>query len=133
MPKVFKTNEDSPDQVEVVGVGVAGSYGRGGIPVERAAEICSELQDSGSSPLSGKALTEASEAFAEARGLEIVDVKPKDMDGLAQEWGVAPEPIPAGQAAEEEHERIFGGGDEDEVAEESETDKTAESGQKTEA
>lgn len=108
MPKVFKTPKDSADQVEVVGIGVAGSYGRGGIPVEEAAEKAAELQGGGGVPLTGKALEEASEAFAEARGLEVVNVKPKDMEGLAQEWGNPPDPIPAAEAAIEEHERVFG-------------------------
>lgn len=108
MPKVFKTPTDSADQVEVVGVGVAGSYGRGGVPIEEAAEKMHELQSAGGVPLTGKALEEAAEAFAEERGLEVVNVKPKDIEGLAQEWGNPPDPIPAGEAAIAEHERVFG-------------------------
>jgi hypothetical protein len=108
MPKVFKTAEDSPDQIEVVGVGVAGSHGRGGLPIEEAAEKVRELQGPGGVPLKGKALDEAAETFAEARGLEVVNVKAKDIEGLAQEWGNPPDPIPAGEAAIAEHERVFG-------------------------
>lgn len=121
MPKVFKTNKDSADQVEVVGVGVAGSYGRGGIAVEQAAERMPELQSGGGVPLTGKALEEAADAFAEARGLEVVNVKPKDMEGLAQEWGNPPDAMPAGEAAIAEHERVFGDPD-SEVAETTEHD-----------
>lgn len=108
MPKVFKTAEDNPDQVEVVGVGVAGSYGRGGIPIEEASEKLHELQGPGGVPFTGKALEEAAAAFAEARGLEVVNVKPKDIEGLAQEWGNPPDPIPAAQAATEEYDRVYG-------------------------
>ncbi len=109
MPKVFKTPKDSADPVEVVGVGVAGSYARGGVPVEEASQRMPELQGGGGVPLTGKALEEAAEAFAEARGLEVVNVKPKDIEGLPQEWGNPPDPIPAAEAAIAEHERVFGG------------------------
>jgi hypothetical protein len=138
MPKVFKTAEDNPDQVEIVGVGVAGSHGRGGILVDDVAEKAHELQDGGSAPLTGKALEEAAQVFADARGLEVVNVKPKDVDGLAQEWGNPPDPIPAGDAAIAEHERVYGDPEsEAEQAEESgaggKTGSANDGGQSTEA
>lgn len=111
MPKIFKTPKDSTDPVEVVGVGVAGSEGRGGIPIEDASQRMSELQGGGGIPLTGKALEEAAEAFAEARGLEVVNVKQKEVDGLAQEWGNPPDPIDAGEAAIAEYDRVFGSPD----------------------
>jgi hypothetical protein len=108
MPKVFKTSKDSPDPVELVGTGVAGSYGRGGVLVEAAAERYAELQSAGGVPLKGKELDNAAEEFAEARGLEVVNVSKKDLESLPQEWGVPPNPVPAGSAAEEEYDRVFG-------------------------
>lgn len=113
MPKVFKTPEESTEHVELVGVGVAGSGARGGILVEDAAVKVPELQNGGGIPLTGRELDEAAETFAEARGLEVVNVRAKDVETLPQEWGNAPEPIPAGQAATEEYQRIFGGEDEE--------------------
>lgn len=138
MPKVFKTSKDSPDPVELVGAGVAGSHGRGGVLVETAAERFAELQTGGGIPLKGKALDDAADEFAEARGLEVVNVSKKDLESLSQEWGVPPNPVPAGTAAEQEYDRVFGadgGAPENVDAAEAEgggTDGAAGSGEKAE-
>lgn len=131
MALVFKTDKDSPDNVEIVGAGVAFAGGKGGVPVEVAARIAPELQvldesgnpevddDDNAIPLSGKKLEEAAKEFADARGLKVARVSdtgdsPEEkllnlQAKLAQDAGMPADRPPAAEVAEEEWVRTYGG------------------------
>lgn len=120
MPLVFKSASDSTDRTEIVGAGVLFPNGKGGIPVARAAETMSELQeknpdgtlrydDEGNPiPLSGSKLSAAAKAFAEDRGFEVVNLKEEQIDGLPQEAGMTPDRPPMDECAREDYARSVG-------------------------
>lgn len=121
MPFVFKTKEDSTSDVEIVGAGVAFADGKGGIPVERAAHVMTELQvkdsetgaleldDSGQAqPLTGKKLEQAAREYADARGdLRVLKLTENQVAKLPQEAGVAADRPPAREVAEQEYRDAF--------------------------
>lgn len=124
MPQVFRTTEDHPDIVELVGIGVVGAHGRGGIPIARAAELgMSALQlkdDSGAyvldddgalQPLHGAALSAAAKHFVDQHPYLVLDnVKDDKIDGLAAELGGPVDEVPAASdKAVAEYEAAFGG------------------------
>jgi hypothetical protein len=96
-PTIFVTNDDAPYSVELAGVGVIGGSGKGGIPVERAAQRIPELQDDNGDPLSGSQLTAAAKRFADARGLACRSVKEIDEEALT----IAAGGFPRGPTIEE--------------------------------
>lgn len=121
--KVFKTQEDAVDSVELVGVGLLGAGGRGGVSLDRAAIFMPELQERGDDgdvatdsdgnpvPLKGAALTDAAESFAQARGLRIVSIanEKAEPDALRAELGLAAgERPPAQKVAEQDFKETFG-------------------------
>ena len=99
MTLVLRTPEDSPADVEILGTGVLRAGGVGGIPVEDAARTITELQKKDKSgvlvldpfgaptPLSGKALKEAAEEFARARGLEVAEVGDRKLEAARADAG----------------------------------------------
>lgn len=91
-PQVFRTRDDSAQDVEIAGVGRLAAFGKGGISVKRAAESrrMEEFLDKDGEPLSGKTLASAAEEFAEARGLVIDNPKNVDEEQLAVEAGAFP-------------------------------------------
>lgn len=121
MPKVWRTPKDSINDVEISAVGLAGAGARGGIVISDAALVMPELQqrdddgnvvtnkDGTPKVLTGSALTKAAEDFAKARGLEVVDASDTAIAKFANELGSAPAPEPAGQKAEEDYQRTYGG------------------------
>jgi hypothetical protein len=90
MGLIFKTKTDAGYDTEIGGVGTLGAFGKGGIPVERAAETMVELQDKKGKPLTGDALEKAAEAFAEARGIDTRSYKNIDEEKLRVEAGAFP-------------------------------------------
>lgn len=118
MAPVFKTPKDSPDRVQTP-AGTAEAYGKGGLNVADAAAFIPELQKQGDDgypvldddtgqpvPLEGKELTAAAKAYAEARGLEVVNVKEDQATtaALMADAGYPPERPPAQQVAEQEYQ-----------------------------
>lgn len=91
-PLVFRTDPDSYGDVEIAGVGRLAGAGRGGIPVQRAAESrrMAELLGDDGEPLTGSKLTSAAKAFADARGLVVENVKDLDEEALVVEAGGFP-------------------------------------------
>lgn len=122
MALVFKTQEDSTDDVEIVGVGVVGGAAVGGVTVADAAARLPELQkvdargepvldeDGAVQPLTGSALTAAAKRFAETHNLEVVNLKEAKVAGLPQERGMVPDRPDAVAVAEAEYEFTYGGG-----------------------
>jgi hypothetical protein len=103
-PLIFKTADDHGYDVEIANVGVLGAFGKGGIPVERAAETLHHLQDEEGKPLSGKKLEDAARDFAEARGLKTRTIKNLDEDAeerLRVEAGAFPRGKSAREISEE--------------------------------
>lgn len=98
---VFQTSTDTTTPVEIVGVGVLGPSGRGGIPIEHAADLMVELQaldvdGSGRpnrTPMAGAPLRAAAEDWARRiPGVVVVEVADNRVDLLAAEVGGALEP-----------------------------------------
>ena len=100
---VFRTKDDHPHDVQIVGAGVAGAFGKGGVPVEKAALTMPELQekdefgwpkldDQGQPvPLSGAKLDAAAKDWAESRGLVATKASEEKIRGLAAERGALPD------------------------------------------
>jgi hypothetical protein len=124
VPQVFRTTEDHPDVVELVGIGVIGARGRGGIPIARAAELgMPALQEKGDDgayvygddgalqPLHGAALSAAAKHFVDQHPYLVLDnVKDEKLEGLAAELGGPPDEVPpAGEKAVAEYEASYGG------------------------
>lgn len=86
---VFRTLTESAYDVEIGTVGVLPAFGEGGVPVERAAGQCPELQDEAGAPLEGAALRAAAETFAATHGLQVTDTMPAPLPLTAR-----PEPPP---------------------------------------
>ena len=109
---MFKTLKGSPDAVHIVGVGVLGSYGRGGVTVAHAAETMPELQEQDDEgnlvPLTGSKLVSAAKRFAEAQNLELVNLNEKEVDQLPLQLGSIPDRPPAHEVAEAEYNLAFG-------------------------
>jgi hypothetical protein len=120
MAMVFKSQSDSSQAVELVGVGVLYPGGRGGVPVERAAEVMTELQEKNADgslsldedgnpiPLTGSKLTAAAKAFAEARDLDVVNLNDDKIAGLPAEIGTPPDRPPAAESAMADYRHQFG-------------------------
>lgn len=110
MPKVFQTEDDSVDRVEIVGAGVLHPGASGpGILVEDAARVLVELQDDKGKPLTGANLTTAARDFAEARGVRVVDMADAKRASAVEALGLPADRPPASEVAEEEYERTFAG------------------------
>ena|SRR5215203_4857460 len=122
MALVFKTAKDAPQTVEISGVGVLGAEGKGGRPVSEAALVMAELQkrddqgrlvldeDENPVPLSGKALEAAAKKYADANGLEVVNVAEDKLAALAEESGAAPtRDQTAAEAAAKAYQDIYAG------------------------
>lgn len=121
-PLVFKTPNDSPETVDLVGVGRLFPFGAGGIPIADAAEGMPELQekdadgnlklddDGNPIPLTGAKLTAAAKEFADARGFTTVNVNERELATLAQDAGQPPDPPDAAEAARDDYARTYGDG-----------------------
>lgn len=126
MPLVFKTHEESPEAVDIAGVGVLGANGKGGVPIERAAQVMSELQeqeedgtlrtrenpDTGLDepiPLTGPKLREAARRVAEERGWDVVNLKEDEIASLPQEMGAPEDRPPLADVAAADYARYYGG------------------------
>lgn len=115
MALVFKTKVGS-EAVELAGVGLLGPNGVGGKLVSVAAAQMSELMDESQAsvehprgvPLEGEELQKAAEAFAQERGLEVVDVPDDELAALNVGIGSAGATRPAVEIAEEEARRENG-------------------------
>ena len=120
---VFKTPEDHPETVELLGIGVLGPYGEGGVPVEVAAERgMVELvhrgddgnpvldDDDNTKPLKGKQLEAAAKEYADGKPIVVASVADSKatVEALAKERGVAADRPPALEVAEEEARRSLG-------------------------
>lgn len=122
MSLVFRTLPDATENVEIVGAGVVSAGGKGGVPVQDAAAVMTELQeknpdgslklddDGNAIPLTGSKLTAAAKAFANARGLTTDNVTEETLTALPQEAGATADRPPAAQVAAEEFARTFGDG-----------------------
>lgn len=107
MPYVLKTEKGSGRRHVVVGVGVVGEHGKGGIPIERAAERMPELQEKNPDgslvtprkPLRGEKLLAAARAWAKTRDLILVDLSEDEIEVLDQELGRPAPPPPARDVA----------------------------------
>lgn len=124
MPLVFKTHEDSPDRVDIVGAGSLFPFGKGGVPVADAAQVVSELQEKNPDgslkydddgepiPLTGAKLTSAAKSFADERGFTTVNVAEADATrpALAADAGTAPDPQPLVEAGREDYAYTYGDG-----------------------
>lgn len=123
MPLVFKTPKDSPNAVELVGVGLLPGGGVGGLPVAVAAqrglaplveydpETGDVLTDEDGAyvVLEGNALTAAAKRFAAERGLEVVNLRDDAIAELPYEAGAPRDEVPdARTKAEQEAARISG-------------------------
>jgi hypothetical protein len=109
VPKVFRTPADARSSFELVGVGLLGPAGKGLIVIDDAAAKMSELQDEQGKPLTGKRLEDAAQAFADARGLRVVNASDKAIANVHEEWGnPAPRP-PAAEVARQEYQRTYAG------------------------
>jgi hypothetical protein len=125
---VFKTKTTTEQPVNIMGVGQLGAKGKGGVPVEEAAKVMSELQekdergavvrddDGNPTPLTGKALETAAKDYAERQNLRVVSVKEEDVPDLKVEGGALPEPEPLADVS-----RRLGGYEEEAVEESQET------------
>lgn len=123
MAYVFKTQPGSEDSVEIAGVGLLASDARGGIPIADAARQMVELMDVAQktvnwpkgTPLGSEVseegvetisdspeLVAAADAFAESRGLQVVEVPDADVPNLKTEAGYLSEYEPAKDVAERE-------------------------------
>jgi hypothetical protein len=123
MAMVFKSADDASDHTELVGVGTLFPGARGGIPVERAAEVMSELQEKNADgslrldengnpiPLSGSKLTAAAKAFAELRGIQVANLNEDKIAALPAEVGQPPDRPPAAEAAKADFRAMYGEGD----------------------
>jgi hypothetical protein len=116
MPLVFRTADDSPTGLEIVGVGVLGPRGEGGVPVEQAAAAMNEfwqtdesgavVRDDAGNPqtLSGQALTTAARKWAEQNGLQVTNVGKEELEKLsptADEESLA-------EFSQREYQKIYG-------------------------
>jgi hypothetical protein len=95
---------------EIAGVRRLPGDGKGGVLLEDAATSMAELQDGDGNPLTGKALVEAAEKFAETRGLRVESISNAKAEKLPQLMGAAADRPPAAQVAEEAHEALYGDG-----------------------
>ncbi len=95
MAYAFKTADDSPYGVEILGAGYVQPYGGAGLSVDLAATSIHELQGADGEALTGKELNEAAKAFAEARGLQVVRVPESEVN---PDFG-APDPRAVSRAA----------------------------------
>jgi hypothetical protein len=122
MPLVFKTHSDSTERTDIVGAGVLFPYAKGGVVVSEAANVLPELQeknpdgslkldaDGNAIPLTGSKLTAAAKEFADSRGFTTVNASERDIDTLAEEVGVAADPVDAIEAAKADYARTYGDG-----------------------
>jgi hypothetical protein len=120
VPLLFKTADDDPNRVDIVGAGVLFPFGKGGVVVSNASDVLPELQekaDDGSLklddngepiPLTGAALTKAAKEFAEQRGFTTVNVPEDKIAGLPQDAGMPPDRPPMAECGHEDYVRMFG-------------------------
>jgi hypothetical protein len=118
---IFKTPDDSPEPVELLGVGALPGGGQGGVPVEQAALRMQELQEHGEDdqvkldeagneiPLTGKKLETAAREWAESVGLEVAEVSEKKWSVAQEKAGVTAERPPLDELSKQAYERTFGG------------------------
>lgn len=112
-PLVFQTKKDGGESFELAGAGVAGANGKGGIPVERAAQVVSQLQEKKADgslkldksgqpvPLKGNALNGAAKALAKDAGVEVNDVSEKAIAKFPEDLGAAPDRPPLEQVSKD--------------------------------
>jgi hypothetical protein len=93
---------------EIAGVRRLPADGKGGVLLESAAESMAELQDGDGKPLTGKALVEAAQEFAEMRGLRVESISNAKAEKLPQIMGAAADRPPAAEVAVEAHETLYG-------------------------
>jgi hypothetical protein len=101
MPDVLRTPKDYPLPVSIAGVGRLPANGVGGILLTVAAEDLRELQDGDGKPLEGKALKDAAQALADARGWELGSISDAKVEKLNELNGAPPERKPLVEVAQE--------------------------------
>lgn len=112
MPPVLTTLPGDPHK-EISGLPVLAADGRGGVPLARAAEVLSQLQDSNGYPLEGDALEAAGEDLAQALSLRVVDLSEAKIEALPLIAGGFPDRPPAAEVAEANHDALYGPLEED--------------------
>lgn len=102
------TTKPGGEHVEVSGLPLLPADGKGGVTLERAAEVLPQLQDDDGKPLAGAALTSAAEAVIEGYGLQIKQVSEAKVSKLPQLAGAAPDRPPAAEVAQGNYEALYG-------------------------
>lgn len=107
MPPVFQTNNSSP-HVEISGLPVLPADGKGGVLVERAAEVLPQLQNDDGGPLTGASLKSAAEALAEEAGVRVAAISEAKADKLPQIAGGYADRPPAAEVAQDNYTALHG-------------------------
>lgn len=107
MPPVFTTKPDAA-RTEIAGLPVLPADGKGGVLVERAAETRAELQQEDGTPLTGAALKNAAESFADLVGIKVGTISEAKAEKLPQIAGAAPDRPAAVEVAQANREALYG-------------------------
>lgn len=104
---VITTNSGAP-HIEIAGLPVLPGDGKGGVPLERAAEVLSQLQDDNGEPLTGAALKAAAEDLIEGHELRIQQLSEAKVEKLPQLAGAFKDRPPAHEVAEQNYNELYG-------------------------